>query len=80
MELKGECKYQQDEEQLNQDGISEPRKIKMAILVAKGFTQVKEIDYEETFAPTAKLKSERTLLTIAAKKGWKVYQDDVPSA
>jgi hypothetical protein len=48
--------------------------------VAKGFTQVKGIDYEETFAPTAKLKSVRTLLTIAAKKGWKVYQNDVPSA
>ena len=51
-----------------------------ARLVAKGFTQVKGIDYEETFAPTARLKSVRALLTIAAKRGWKVFQDDVPSA
>ena len=51
-----------------------------ARLVAKGFTQIKGIDYKETFAPTAKLKSVRTMLTIAAKNGWKILQDDVPSA
>jgi len=51
-----------------------------ARLVAKGFTQIKGIDYKETFAPTAKLKSVRTFLAIAAKNGWRVKQDDVPSA
>ena len=51
-----------------------------ARLVAKGFTQVKGIDYKETFAPTAKMKSVRTMVTVAAKRKWKIHQDDVPSA
>ena len=51
-----------------------------ARIVAKGFTQVKGIDYKETFAPTAKMKSVRSLLAVSAKRRWKVMQDDVPSA
>ena len=51
-----------------------------ARIVAKGFTQVKGIDYKETFAPTAKMKSVRSLLAVSAKRKWKVMQDDVPSA
>ena len=34
-------------------------------LVAKGFNQVKGVDYEETFAPVAMVKSIRILLAIA---------------
>ena len=37
-----------------------------AHLVAKGFTQEYEIDYEETFALVARISSIRALLAVAA--------------
>jgi hypothetical protein len=50
-----------------------------ARLVAKGFAQQEGIDYEETFAPTAKWNTIRLTLALAAQKGWKVRQMDVKS-
>jgi hypothetical protein len=44
-----------------------------ARLVAKGFTQTYEIDYEETFAPVAKMNSIRVLLSIAANLNWPLH-------
>ncbi|KAL0561324.1 hypothetical protein IC582_001749 [Cucumis melo] len=43
-----------------------------AILVAKGYTQVEGVDYEETFSPVAMLKSIRILLSIAANFDYEI--------
>ena len=51
-----------------------------ARLVAQGFCQKEGIDYEETFAPVARLEAIRIFLAFAASKGFKVFQMDVKSA
>uniref|UniRef100_A0A2N9GRB9 Integrase catalytic domain-containing protein n=1 Tax=Fagus sylvatica TaxID=28930 RepID=A0A2N9GRB9_FAGSY len=48
-----------------------------ARLVAKGFTQEYGIDYEETFAPVARLSSVRTLIAVSASRHWPLFQMDV---
>ena len=49
-------------------------------LVAQGYTQVKEVDFDESFAPIARLESIRILLSIACIMNFKLYQMDVKSA
>ena len=51
-----------------------------AMLVAKGFSKFQGIDYNETFAPVAKMDSIRLFLVIAASKKWEVHHMDVKSA
>jgi len=51
-----------------------------AWLVAKGFTQLEGIDYQNTFTPTAKIISIRCLLSLAAARGWPLHQIDVNNA
>jgi hypothetical protein len=48
-----------------------------AHLVAKGYTQTYGIDYDETFAPMAKMNSERTLISCAVNLDWDIFQMDV---
>ena len=50
-----------------------------ARLVVKGYKQQYGRDYEETFAPVARMETVRAVLSIAAKNKWKVYQMDVKS-
>ncbi|WVZ84368.1 LOW QUALITY PROTEIN: hypothetical protein U9M48_031407, partial [Paspalum notatum var. saurae] len=49
-------------------------------LVAQGFCQKEGIDYEETFAPVARLEAIRIFLAFAASKDFKLQQMDVKSA
>ena len=51
-----------------------------ARLVAKGYSQQEGIDYDETFAPVARLEAIRIFLAFAAHSNFKVYQMDVKSA
>ena len=51
-----------------------------ARLVAQGYNQEEGIDYEETFAPVARLESIRMLLAFACHKNFILYQMDVKSA
>jgi hypothetical protein len=48
--------------------------------VAQIYTQIEGIDFDETFAPVARLESIRILLSIACHLGFKLYQMDVKSA
>jgi hypothetical protein len=49
-------------------------------LVAHGFSQKEGIDYEETFAPVARLEAIRILLAFFVAKGFKLHQMDVKNA
>jgi hypothetical protein len=51
-----------------------------ARLVAQDFSQVKGIDFGETFAPVACLESIRILLAYASRHNFKLQQMDVKSA
>jgi hypothetical protein len=49
-------------------------------LVAQGLSQKEGIDYEETFAPVARLEAIRILLAFFVAKGFKLHQMDVKCA
>lgn len=44
-----------------------------ARLVAKEFTQIYGIDYQETFTPVAKINSIRILLSLAVNFNWPLH-------
>jgi hypothetical protein len=51
-----------------------------ARLVVKGYAQVHGVDYDEVFAPVARLETVRLLLALAAQGEWEVHHMDVKSA
>ena len=49
-------------------------------LVVQGYNQEEGIDYDETFAPVARMEIIRILIAFASFMGFKLYQMDVKSA
>ena len=49
-------------------------------LVAKGYVQRQGVDFEEVFAPVARVESVCLLVALAAQKGWQVHYIDIKSA
>nr|GEV16838.1 retrovirus-related Pol polyprotein from transposon TNT 1-94 [Tanacetum cinerariifolium] len=62
---------------LDENGIVSRNK---ARLVAQGYNKQEGIDYDETYAPIARLESIRIVLAIAYANDFKLYQMDVKSA
>jgi hypothetical protein len=48
-------------------------------LVCKGYAHVEEQDFDETFAPVARLEAIKMFISYACHKKFKVYQMDVKS-
>lgn len=61
----------------NADGAVERHK---ARLVAKGYLQREGIDFTETFSPTVRWDTVRSMLSVCAREGLKMIQFDVKSA
>ncbi|CAM8905663.1 unnamed protein product [Rhodiola kirilowii] len=51
-----------------------------ARLVAQGYTQIEGIDFDETFAPVARLEAIRLLVAVVCYRKFKLFQMDVKSA
>ncbi|GKV22816.1 hypothetical protein SLEP1_g32638 [Rubroshorea leprosula] len=51
-----------------------------ARLVAKGYKQEFGIDYQEVFAPVARMDTIRLVIALTAQNSWPIYQLDVKSA
>jgi len=51
-----------------------------AHLVAKGFSQVKGIDFNKTYSSVVGYSTVQTLLALACANGWHIHQIDAKSA
>ncbi|GJT64624.1 retrovirus-related pol polyprotein from transposon TNT 1-94 [Tanacetum coccineum] len=63
-------------DELDENGIESRNKARS---VAQGYNQQEGIDYDETYAPVARLESIRILLALACANDFKLYQMDVKS-
>nr|GEY06755.1 retrovirus-related Pol polyprotein from transposon TNT 1-94 [Tanacetum cinerariifolium] len=62
---------------LDENGIVSLNKARLA---AQGYNQQEDVDYDETYAPVARLESIRILLAYACALNFKLFQTDVKSA
>jgi len=62
---------------LRSDGSIDRYKTRLVVL---GNKQQFGLDYEETFAPVAKMTTVRTIIAIAASESWQIHQLDVQNA
>ena len=62
---------------LDENGVITRNKSK---LVVQGYDQEEGIDYDETFAPVARMEAIRILIAFVAIMGFKLYQMDVKKA
>nr|GFC39609.1 retrovirus-related Pol polyprotein from transposon TNT 1-94 [Tanacetum cinerariifolium] len=53
---------------------------KKSHLVAKGYAQKEGVDFEESFAPVARLEAVRLFIAYAAHKSFTIYQMDIKTA
>ncbi|GJT98929.1 copia protein [Tanacetum coccineum] len=67
----------EDENKLDKNGVVSRNKVR---LVAQGYNQQERIDYDEIYAPVARLESIRILLAYACALDFKLFQMDVKSA
>ena len=51
-----------------------------ARVVAKGYSQVEGVDYDQTFNPTVRFESIRQMVALGASKGSEIHQMDVTTA
>lgn len=62
---------------INSDGSNNKYKSR---LVAKGYIQRHDIDFEEVFVPVARIETIRFIIPIAALNGWEVHHLDFKTA
>ena len=49
-------------------------------VVAKGYSQVEGVDYNQTFSPTLRFESIRQMVALGTAKGMQMHQMDVTNA
>ncbi|GJT94420.1 retrovirus-related pol polyprotein from transposon TNT 1-94 [Tanacetum coccineum] len=61
------------------EGLHDPENVYVRAQ-AKGYAQEEGIDFEESFAPVARLEAVRIFVAYAAHKSFPIYQMDVKTA